>query len=231
MSRTVVLIGANRGIGLNLARALVAQGWNVVASVRPQTKSLRDPSVQEIQSVASRILEIDLSNEQTVVEAAKCFGDGPLDMLVNIAGVGPEPDNWYDHTAEILKEKFAINTVGPFLTSKHFHKNLKKRGGIIVNISSNLGSISMCNGEDLAYRVSKAALNMVTVTLAKEFQANGDNIVVIALNPGYVATRITNLRFRDDMDECIAGIVKVLDSVGMDQTGTFLDWRGETLPW
>lgn len=89
----------------------------------------------------------------------------------------------------------------------------------------------VCKGEDLAYRVSKAALNMLTVTLAKEFQMNGDDIAVIALNPGYVATRLTNFRFRDNMDECIAGIVKVLDNVGMDQTGTFLNWRGETLPW
>lgn len=79
--------------------------------------------------------------------------------------------------------------------------------------------------------MSKAALNMLTVTLAKEFQMNGDNIAVIALNPGYVATRLTNYRSRDKMEECIAGIVKVLGRVGMAETRTFMDWRGETLPW
>ncbi|KAK4221665.1 hypothetical protein QBC38DRAFT_491603 [Podospora fimiseda] len=231
MSRTVLLIGANRGIGLNLARALSAQNWNVVASVRPQTKAANDPSVHEIESIASTILEIDVSDEQTVINAAKRFGDGPLDMLINVAGVGPEPDHWHEHTAEILKEKLSINTIGPFLTTKHFHPQLKKAGGTVVNISSNLGSITMCNGEDLGYRISKAALNMLTVSLAQEFQENGDKIPVIALNPGYVATRLTNFRFRDNMDECITGIVKVIQNVGMEQTGTFVDWRGETLPW
>jgi len=83
----------------------------------------------------------------------------------------------------------------------------------------------------MAYRMSKAALNMMTVTMAKEFQMNGDNIAVLALNPGYVATRLTNFRSRDDMDECIAGIVELLEGVGMKQTGSFLDWRGQTLPW
>lgn len=86
-------------------------------------------------------------------------------------------------------------------------------------------------GEDLAYRVSKAALNMMTVTMAKEFQMTGANVAVLALNPGYVATRLTNGRFRDDMDECIAGMVKVIGEAGMEQSGKFLDWRGETLPW
>ncbi|KAK0645416.1 hypothetical protein B0T16DRAFT_411131 [Cercophora newfieldiana] len=232
MPRTALLIGANRGIGLNLARALSDQNWNVVASIRPQTKEVNDPSVQEIEAIASKILTLDLSEEKTIAAAAEQFGDGPLDMLINIAGIGPEPDNWYEHTAEILKEKFAINTVGPFLVVKHFHESLKKaEKGVIVNISSNAGSITMCKGEDLGYRVSKAALNMMTVTLAKEFQMNGDNIAVIALNPGYVATRLTNFRFRDNMEECIAGIVKVVDNIGLEQTGTFVDWRGETLPW
>lgn len=79
--------------------------------------------------------------------------------------------------------------------------------------------------------MSKAALNMMTVTLAKEYKMNGDNIAAIALNPGYVATRLTSFRSRDNMEECIAGMVKVLESVGMDESGIFLDWRGETLPW
>ena len=89
----------------------------------------------------------------------------------------------------------------------------------------------MNKGEDLAYRMSKAALNMMTVTMSKEFQHNGDNIAVLALNPGYVATRLTNYRSRDDMDECIQSIANIFDSVGMEQTGQFLDWRGGTLPW
>ncbi|GFP51960.1 uncharacterized oxidoreductase YKL071W [Trichoderma asperellum] len=231
MNRTVLLVGANRGIGLNLARALAANSWNVIGSVRPQTRADNDPSIKEIEAVASRVLEINLTDESTIAKAAEEFGEGPLDMLITLAGIGPEPDNWWEHTAKILTDKFTTNTVGPFLTSKYFYHNLKKASGTIINISSNAGSISMCKGEDMAYRMSKAALNMMTVTMAKEFQMNNDNITVLAVNPGYVATRLTNFRSRDDMDECIAGIVKVLENVSMEQTGTFLDWRGQTLPW
>lgn len=86
-------------------------------------------------------------------------------------------------------------------------------------------------GEDLAYRMSKAALNMMTVTMSKEFQQNGDNIAVLAFDRGYVTTRMTNGRFRDDMEECIERMAEIFGSVGMEQTGQFLDWRGGTLPW
>lgn len=79
--------------------------------------------------------------------------------------------------------------------------------------------------------MSKVALNMLTVSMAKEFLENGENITVLALNPGYVATRLTNYRSRDNMEECIAGIVKVIEGATIEQTGSFVDWRGETLPW
>jgi len=142
-----------------------------------------------------------VDNEKTVVDAAKSFGEG----------------------------------------RRNYH---------IINISSNLGSLTstsetfrwscldwcsdryrlpVCDGWNLAYRISKVALNMATATLAKEFQENGVNIAVIALNPGYVPTRMTNFRAPDNMDERIAGIVKVNEKAGMDQTGGFLDWRGNTL--
>ncbi|KAL6820102.1 hypothetical protein J3E69DRAFT_341195 [Trichoderma sp. SZMC 28015] len=231
MQRTVLVIGANRGIGLNLARALAARNWNVIASVRPQTIEMKDPSVEKIKAVASSILEIDLTNQSTVANAAEKFGSQPLDVLINVAGLGPEPQMWYEHTSEILSEKFAVNTVGPFLTSKYFYPNLKTAKGSIIHISSNKGSMSENNGEDLGYRLSKVALNMMTITMAREFEEHGDNIAVVAINPGYVATRMTNYRSKNIMEECIAGIVEVVEGLDMTKTGTFINWNGETLPW
>lgn len=89
----------------------------------------------------------------------------------------------------------------------------------------------MNKGEDLGYRMSKAALNQLTATMAKEFIMNKEEIAVVSIYPGYVATKMTNYRSRDNMAECIEGIVKVVESVGMEQTGTFVDWKGQTLPW
>ena len=79
--------------------------------------------------------------------------------------------------------------------------------------------------------MSKTALNMMTVTMAKEFQMNGDDIAALVIDPGYVATRMTQGRARDDMEEVIAGIVKVVEGIGMEDSGKFLDWRGESVPW
>ena len=79
--------------------------------------------------------------------------------------------------------------------------------------------------------MSKSALNQQTVTLAKELQDQGDNIAVVALYPGYVATRLSEFRSRDDMEECMDGTVNAIERIGMSQTGTFLDWKMQTVPW
>lgn len=185
-------------------------------------------------------------------------------------GSGPEPSWWHELSGEALLDKLRVNTVvsqaittslqksddciqGPFLTSKHFHPNLKQAAGKIINISSNLASISgmytilfllspyhitLLNtvlenkeGENMAYRISKAALNQLTASMAAEFMEAGDGIAVMSVYPGYVPTRMTNYRSRDDMAECIAGVVKVIEGLDMSQTGTFVNWKNETIPW
>ena len=77
--------------------------------------------------------------------------------------------------------------------------------------------------------MAKAALNQQTVTLAKEMEKSGQNIAVISVNPGFVATRLTNFDFDDDMDTCIEGVARVIESVDMAKTGLFMNWTGEIL--
>ena len=77
--------------------------------------------------------------------------------------------------------------------------------------------------------MAKAALNQQTVTLAKEMEKSGQNIAVISVNPGFVATRLTNFDFDDDMDTCIEGVARVIESVDMAKTGLFINWTGEIL--
>ncbi|KAG5772042.1 hypothetical protein H9Q72_001655 [Fusarium xylarioides] len=240
----VVIVGANRGIGLNLSRSLASRGWNFTGTVRPQT--LVDPSVND---TGARVLALDYLDESSIKSAVEDCGRGPLDVLVNCAGIGPEPDDWHQHTADILMEKFRTNTVGPFLTTKYFHPNLKLGSGRVYNLSSRGASISsrlssksnlflMANsevdnlqGQDLAYRLSKTALNQLTATMAAEFKNNGDGIAVIAVYPGYVATRLSSFRSRDNMEECIEGVAHVIETTGMSETGSFVDWKGQKMPW
>ncbi|PNP79832.1 hypothetical protein FNYG_06925 [Fusarium nygamai] len=146
-------------------------------------------------------------------------------------------------------EKFPTNTVGPFLTTKSFHHNLKLASGLVYNLSSRRASISSrlsfmsdwflttnsevynLQGQDLAYRLSKTALNQLTATMAAEFKNNGDGIAVIAVYPGYVATRLSSFRSRDNMEECIGGVVRVVETTGMSETGSFVDCKGQAMPW
>lgn len=229
--KNALVIGANRGIGLSLVKAMCAHNWCVTGTVRPATQ--KDDSVQDLKATGARILELDLLDETTIQEAAHTYGSGPLDVLVNCAGVGPEPDDWWQHTPSILLDKFRTNTVGPFLTTKYFYPNLKAAKGKVFNISSRSASISTNNqvGQDLAYRLSKTALNQLTATMAAEFKNHDDGITVIALYPGYLPTRLSSFRSRDNMDECIEGMMQVIDSAGQDLSGSFLNWKGETMPW
>ena len=85
------------------------------------------------------------------------------------------------------------------------------------------------SGRFLAYRMAKAALNQQTITLAREMEKSGQNISVISVNPGFVATRLTDFDFDDDMDACIEGLTKVIESADMTKTGQFINWTGKSL--
>ena len=87
------------------------------------------------------------------------------------------------------------------------------------------------NGEDIGYRMAKTALNQQSVTFATEFSMHGDKIAVVAVYPGYVATRLSNFRSKNDMKECMDGVVDLTERLGMKERGQFLDWKGETVPW
>ncbi|KAI0115876.1 hypothetical protein GGR51DRAFT_502452 [Nemania sp. FL0031] len=229
-ARKALIVGANRGIGLNLVRALSLRGWDVTATIRPEAFS--DSSFEDLKRTGATILSLDLLNETSIKAAVAEYGSGPLDVLVNCAGIGPEPDEWYEHTAEILMEKYRTNTVGPFLTTKHFYPNLKAAGGRVFNITSRGASMSNnTQGQDLAYRLSKTALNQLTATMAAEFKNNGDGISVMAVYPGYLATRLSSFRSRDNMERSIEGMVRIIETAGMDETGSFVNWKGEAMPW
>ena len=79
--------------------------------------------------------------------------------------------------------------------------------------------------------MSKTALNQLGVTLSVEFKENADNVTIISLYPGYLATRLSSFRSRNDMDECITGMVSVIETIGIERSGQYINWKGETMPW
>jgi len=152
-------------------------------------------------------------------------------VLINCGATGDLPSHIEQVSAEQMLQSFKINVVGPLMTTKAFLPNLRKGNDAkIVNISSLVGSISdNKSGGYTAYRVSKAALNMLSVNTAVEL--GPEKIACIALNPGWIKTRMTSFRGHRGPDEAAERIVKVIDEVTMSSTGKFLGSDGQELPW
>ncbi|KAJ5414875.1 short chain dehydrogenase [Penicillium cosmopolitanum] len=224
--------GANQGIGLGLAHKFFEEGWEVFGSVRPQT--INSPSLSDLRKVASKIFEIDYLDESLIARAAREYGDGPLDCLVNCAGVSQGPELWQEYDSQILTEWFRIMVVGPFLTTKYFESNLEKSefGGKLVNISSPLGSISEnYRGTKFGYKIAKAALNQETRTIAMDLKGRKSSISVMAIDPGAVPTSLSRWRGNITVEESSSGIYAVIDRVGVSETGGFWSWNGEEYPF
>ncbi|KAF7878853.1 hypothetical protein EAF04_000056 [Stromatinia cepivora] len=205
ITKSVLIVGANRGIGLNLVKAFIKNSWNVTGSIRPQSKT--DASVKDLEATGAKILEIGFLNEIIIADAAKDFGNQRLDVLLNVGGLPPKPKSWLDQTPELFTERFQVMAVGPFLTIKHFLPNLEKSNTArVVNISSAFGSVTVTSlftkyeheltmnpdntfGNCMAYRAAKSALNQITMTYARELEKEGKNITFVCMEPGFLPTQ------------------------------------------
>ncbi|KAK1836856.1 hypothetical protein QBC39DRAFT_326288 [Podospora conica] len=223
VGRNALIIGAKQGIGLNLARKLHEKGWEVSGTVR----SLADEA---------NLKEVDTRHEDTIEAAAAAWGERPLDLLVISAGVGPSPVDMWEHTADILVEKFRVNTVGPYLVVKHFRSALKRSdAGKIITISSNMASLSNLQGNQrggsIAYRMSKTALNQLTVSLSRTFAFEKSKVTVHAIHPGWIPTAMSSFTGPDDMDTQISSMVETIEKLGPEDSGRFMKVDGQDFPW
>ena len=218
---TWLVTGANRGIGLELARQLHARGETVIATCRT--------SSPELDAVDCRVVEgIDLGAEDVGQALAKELGDDvEIDVLLSNAGIlRPEPDG-IDFDA--AREQFDVNTLGPLRIVTVLLPRLD-RGARIGFVSSMAGSIGDGpSGGTYGYRMSKAALNLATATLAHELRAR--EVHVVALHPGFVRTEMTGGGGNVDAAEAAAGLIARLDELDASRSGRFFHADGRELPW
>ncbi|KAI1156112.1 hypothetical protein F4825DRAFT_446849 [Nemania diffusa] len=222
---------ANRGIGLKILTSFKGRSWDVTGTIRPH--STNDESYEDLKRTKAKVLELDYLDENTIEKAAAEYGDRPLDILVNVGGLPPSPKPWHEQTNEMMVEKFRVMAVGPFLAIKHFLPKLELANQPrIVNISSAFGSLSTnAFGTCMAYRAAKAALNQNSVTLAREWEKEGRDLTIVCIEPGFLSTRLTNFDGEDDMETCISGVMKVIDSITHDHNGAFFKWDGSEIPY
>ncbi len=225
-----VVTGANRGIGLEMVKQLAARGDTVEALARnpgeAELERLRAATPDRIRTHAC-----ELTNDDSVRAAARAIGDVPVDVLVNNAGVMGRMMSLEDVDLEDAMYTFDVNALGAIRVTRALLPQLMKaRTRRIVHVTSGMGSISdNTSGGAYGYRMGKAALNMANKSMSVDLRGRGFTCVVI--NPGWVQTAMGGAGAPTPVEESVSKIVGRIDALTADQTGTFLDFKGGTIPY
>ncbi len=222
---TVVVTGANRGLGLEFARQFALAGAKVIGTAR------RPEAAKELRALGVGIEELDVADSRSVARFAARISDRPVDILINNAGIGSRLIALGDVDVDAIERYFQVNVLGPMRVTQALLPSLRKGDRkLIVNISSNLASIERnIRGGAYGYRESKVALNMFTRTLAAELRPEG--FVCIVVSPGWVRTDMGGPRAPLSPAESIGGMIELLHGLKPHDTGRFFDYRGEEIPW
>jgi NAD(P)-dependent dehydrogenase (short-subunit alcohol dehydrogenase family) len=234
--RHCLITGANRGLGLEFVRQLLARGDRVVATCRHPGKAPALNSLAGAHPGRLHVLPLDVTDPGSHVELAReldLLGDdgkaAPLDLLVNNAGVLHSGERFGQVRAANLEHSFRTNAMGPFLLTQTLADKLAE-GAKVANISSELGSIAgLTRFGTPSYDISKAALNMASALLAKALAER--RIAVVVLHPGWAQTDMGGESATLPVAESVRGLLRVIDALTPAQSGHFLDWQGRPLPW
>ncbi|XP_061863633.1 C-signal-like [Colius striatus] len=246
---SVLLTGCDDGLGLALLKGLLEQPTPprhlFAACLDPQGKAVNEVALGSRNVV---VLPLDVTDPNSIKAAVRRVreevGDSGLNLLLNTVGT-TRRSTLATETAENMSLVYATNTIGPLQTSQAFLPLLKEAAeaegqsemscsrAAIVNISSILGSISAAEAweerQDVCYRCSKAALNMLTKCLALEY--GGSGILCVAVDPGYVTPPLGQGTGPVTLEESVRGVLRLLARLSAPSNGTFWDWRGQSLPW
>ncbi|XP_072202786.1 C-signal-like [Excalfactoria chinensis] len=253
--RSALVTGANRGIGLGFVRHLLALP-NTPEWVFAGCRDPKGQRAQELQQLASKhpnlvIVPLEVTDPASIKAAAASVGErlkgSGLNLLINNAGIA-KANSLDSETQDDMSQVYTTNTITPLLLSQAFLPLLKKAAqgspgsgmscskAAIVNISSIVGSIGeIYLWEDIqcvSYRCSKAALNMLTRCQSMGYREHG--ILCVALHPGWVQTDMGNAAGATPpltVDASVGGMLKVLSNLSEKDSGSFLDWEGNVVPW
>ncbi|MDF3012945.1 MAG: family oxidoreductase [Cellvibrio sp.] len=219
--QTVLITGANRGIGLALCKTYLAQGWKVIGLCRTASPELTE-------SGARVIAGVDVTDAQALAQLANTLEGRSLDLLINNAGIFlHEQLGSIDY--ESIEQQFLINAEAPLRVTEALLGNLAA-GAKIAFITSRMGSIAdNTSGGYYGYRMSKAALNAAAMSLARDLKPRG--IAVAILHPGYVQTAMVNFGGDISAEESAQRLSKRIAGLTLENSGTFWHSNGETLPW
>jgi NAD(P)-dependent dehydrogenase (short-subunit alcohol dehydrogenase family) len=218
---TVCITGANRGIGLEMARQFKDRGDEVIAVCRKPSDALSSLGVRIVDAV-------DVTDGVGIERLAEGLQGVELDVLINNAGVLSD-ESLDDLDIDRIRHQFEVNSLGPLRLTAALRRNLGA-GSKVAIITSRMGSIDdNTSGGRYGYRMSKAAVNMAGRSLAHDLKPDG--VAVAILHPGFVRTEMTGHTGLIDPPESAAGIIARIDELTPETSGSFWHANGERLPW
>ena len=221
MTKHVVVTGANKGIGLNFCKQYSAQGYRVTAVVRTPSEELQALDVKIIS-------DIDVSNTDDVATLANYLHGDKIDILVNNAGIFHN-ETLADMDFAAIEKQISVNSIAPIRITHALQQSLGIDAKVAM-ITSRMGSIAdNSSGGYIGYRMSKAALNAASVSLAHELKDK--KIAVGLFHPGFVQTQMVNFAGDISPETAAERLIKRIDELNLSNTGGFWHSNGETLPW
>lgn len=230
--RTILITGANRGIGLEHARRYAERGLQVFATARDpaQAADLHSLSAQHDGRVT--VLRYDAAEPDAAARLRADVGGAPLDLLfANAGAMGPAGQRFGEVDVEGTLELIRVNALAPLKLAEAFADNVANSARKLIAFQTSLmGSVGdNSGGGAYAYRMAKAALNMAGKGVSNDLRARG--VIAVLLHPGWVRTRMGGPGGKISVDECVEGQQRILDKLTPAQSGKFFNFDGRELPW
>ena len=228
---TVLITGTNRGIGLEFVQQFLARGDTVLATCRHPDSA---PALQQLQKENQhlQVLELDVASTESLQNFPQQLAADAIDIFINNAGVyGPRDASFGNVDGETWMSVLQVNSIAPILLTQLLIDKL--RAGIdkkLLYVTSKMGSIDdNTGGGSYVYRSSKTALNAVVKSLAVDLAADGFKAAV--LHPGWVLTDMGGPNALIDTETSVDGMMAVIDSLDIEQSGSFFNYDGSVIPW
>lgn len=229
---TLLITGANRGLGLEFVKQYAAAGWRVLAACRVPQEADALQALAAASPGRVTLHALDIADFAAIDTLARQLHDTPIDLLINNAGVYPDRNSSFGHiNYEAWPQAFRINTMAPLKMAEAFVGNLELgQGKTIATISSKMGSLDdNTSGSYYLYRSSKTAVNMVVKSLSLDLAPRGIRAVV--LHPGWVQTDMGGPNALITAATSVAGMRQVLERLTAEDSGRFISFDGTEIPW
>jgi NAD(P)-dependent dehydrogenase (short-subunit alcohol dehydrogenase family) len=229
---SVLITGANRGLGLEFTTQYLSANWQVYAACRHPESAEALQALARARKDRIEILALDVTRAPTIAQAAAALQGRTIDVLLNGAGIIGKPGQRtgsvdYTNWAQVLD----VNTMGPLRVTEAFLENVARSDRkLVVTITSGLGSLAdNTSGGAIPYRSSKVAVNMVMRSVAIDLAERG--IASVVVNPGWVRTDMGGANATLTPAESVSALRKLIETLGMQQSGKFFNYDGREYPW